>query len=238
MNWSKSFGVKHWAAWSPKIVTNEDWLMWSKNPFPPIGSESPKVEGMNPINRRRLRRLGSMALDVVYRLPETSAPIIFCSKYGESFRCFELLKDLNETGAIAPQSFSLAVHNAIPSLYTIDRKLNSNVIAISSEAEVFSALLEAQGLFASGENMVRIIVAEEPIPGQYQKYCTFFEESYAYVIDVEPAGDISFTFSNEKGGEKIPSSLPVNLNVLRFLLGSSIHYVENINGVSWQLRRD
>jgi len=237
MNWSKPFGVKNWSAWSSKILTNEDWLNWAKNPYPPTGSESPKVEGMNPTNRRRLKRLGSMALNVLYRLPETSAPIIFCSKYCESFRCFELLKDLNETGTIAPQSFSLAVHNAIPSLYTIDRKLNSNVIAISSEAEVFSALLEAQGLFASGENMVRIIVAEEPIPGQYHKYCTFVEESYAYVIDIEPVGDISFAFSNEIG-EGIPSGLPVNLNVLRFLLGSSIYCVENINGVSWQLRRD
>lgn len=238
MNWSKPFGIKSWAAWSPTIKTNEEWLSWSENPFAPVGSESPKVKGMQPINRRRLKRLGSMALEVTYRLPETAAPIIFCSKYGEIDRCFDLLKELTETGAVSPQSFSLAVHNAIPSLYTIDRKINSNVIAISSDAEVFSALLEAHGLFSSGEKMVRIIVAEEPIPDAYQKYCDFVGESYAYAIDLEPFGKISIGFSAAQDRNITSSLLSTNLSVLRFLLGSEKSYSESINGVSWQIRRD
>ena len=237
MNWSTSFGIKKWAAWSPEVRTNEEWLEWLKNPFPLKGYETPKVEGMNPINRRRLKRLGSMALEVVYRLPETTSPIIFCSKYGESSRCFELLKELTETNTIPPQSFSLAVHNAIPSLYTIDRKLNSNVIAISSEAGVFSALIEAQGLFASGESEIRIIVAEEPIPEVYQRYCDYVDESYSYAIDLEAKGDISIGFSTIQGEAKISNGLSVNLNALHFLIGRVKHYTENINGVSWQLRR-
>ena len=237
MNWSKPFGIKNWAAWSPAINTNEEWLAWSKNPFSPVGPDSPKVEGMQPINRRRLKRLGNMALGVTYRLPETTAPIIFCSKYGEIDRCFGLLKELTETGAVSPQSFSLAVHNAIPSLYTIDRKINSNVIAISSDAEVFSALLEAQGLLASGEELVRIIVAEEPIPDAYQKYCNFVGESYAYAIDLEPFGDISVGFNAAKSEDPVLSELSTNLNVLRFLLSSEKSYAESVNGISWQLRR-
>jgi len=238
MNSSKSFGVKNWAAWSPAIRSNEEWLAWSKNPFPPIGMDSPRVEGMQPINRRRLKRLGSMALEVVYRLPEISAPIIFCSKYGESDRCYKLLKDLTETGSIAPQSFSLAVHNAIPSLYTIDQKINSNVIAISSDAPVLSAILEAQGLFASGEKIVRIIVAEEPVPSVYQKYCDFTEESYAYVLDLEPNGDVVINFSDVQCEVQIAEVLSINLNVLLFFLGSKKYYSQEVNGLYWQLRRN
>ena len=237
MNWSKPFGVKNWAAWSPAIKTNEEWLAWSQNPFSPIGSESPKVEGMQSINRRRLRRLGSMALETTYRLPETSAPIVFCSKYGESDRCYELLKELTETGIVSPQSFSLAVHNAIPSLYTIDRKINPNVIAISSDAEVLSALLEVQGLFASGEEMVRIIVAEDSVPEVYKHYCDFVGESYAYAVDLVSAGDISIGFSNIQDSDPIAQNLSINLNVLRFLIGAEKCYAEKVNGVCWQLRR-
>jgi len=238
MNWSRPFGIKNWAAWSPAIKTNEEWLAWSKKPFSPAGSESPKVEEMQSINRRRLKRLGSMALSVAYRLPHTNAPIIFCSKYGEIDRCFGLLKELTETGVVSPQSFSLAVHNAIPSLYTIDRKINSNVIAISSDAGVFSALLEAQGLLASGEESVRIIVAEEPIPEAYQKYCNFVGESYAYVIDLESLGDISIGFNVSQGSGIDSSELSTNLNVLQFLLGSKKNYTASIGNVFWQIRRD
>lgn len=238
MNWSKTFGIQNWAAWSPTLRTNEDWVTWASDPFRPTGSESPKVEGMQAINRRRLKRLGSMALEVTYRLPKTDAPIIFCSRYGESDRCHELLKELAETGAVSPQSFSLAVHNAIPSLYTIDRKANSNVIAIASDADIFSAILEAQALLACGEQMVRVIVAEEPIPEPYKKYCNNIDESYAYAIDLVQSGNISIGFEAVKLDDPKRSGLSTNLNVLQFLLSSKDHYVEAINGVSWQLRKN
>jgi hypothetical protein len=237
MNWSKPFGIKNWAAWSPLIKSNEEWLDWSKNPFPLLGSESPKVEGMQSINRRRLKRLGSMALEATYRLPESMAPVVFCSKYGEIERGYQLLKELTETGAVSPQSFSLAVHNAIPSLYTIDRKINPNVIAISSDAGIFSALLEAQGLFSLGEEVVRIIVAEEPVPDTYNKYCEFINESYAYAIDLEPGGMLSLAFTGGNDNKLSPQNYSTNLNVLRFLLSSDKDDVEIINGARWQLRR-
>jgi hypothetical protein len=237
MNWSKPFGIKNWAAWSPLIKSNEEWLDWSKNPFPLLGSESPKVEGMQSINRRRLKHLGSMALEVTYRLPETSAPIIFCSKYGELQRCQELLMELVKSGTVSPQSFSLAVHNAIPSLHTIDRKIHSNVIAISSEAQIFSAILEAQGLFSSGEEMVRIIVAEEPALDVYKKYFDFKNESYSYAIDLERGGNLSLGFAGSNDDELTSQNLSTNLNVLRYFLSGEKDYAEIVSGLCWRLRR-
>ena len=69
MNSPTKFGVKAWAAWSSLLRTQEDWLTWAKNPFIPNGEDKPKVEGMQSINRRRLKRLGSMALETAYGLP-------------------------------------------------------------------------------------------------------------------------------------------------------------------------
>ena len=238
MNSSTKFGVKAWSAWSSSLSTQEDWLAWAKNPFTPNGEDKPKVEGMQPINRRRLKRLGSMALGAAYSLPEVSSPIIFCSKLGESERCYELLKELTETGALSPQSFSLAVHNAIPSLYTIDKKLNSNVLAISSEAGVFSAIVEALGLFACGEQMVRIIVAEEAVPGEYRQYCDFTDESYAYAIDLVPAGDVSLSFSRDAEHSLDSVELSTNLQAFQFLLTGDRLCKCVIGKTSWTLKRE
>lgn len=237
MSQSTKFGVKAWSAWSPSLRTQEDWLAWAKNPFAPNGEDKPKVEGMQPINRRRLKRLGSMALETAYGLPETNAPIIFCSKIGESERCYELLKELTETGAISPQSFSLAVHNAIPSLYTIDKKMNSNVLAISSEAGVFSAIIEALGLFACGEQIVRIIVAEEAVPSEYSQYCDFTGETYAYTLDLIPDGNMSLSFSSYEGLGKESSDLSFSLDAFRFLLSDDAECQRIVGKTSWNLKR-
>jgi hypothetical protein len=237
MNSPTQFGVKNWSAWSTSLRTQEDWLAWTKNPFIPNGEDKPRVEGMQPINRRRLKRLGSMALETAYRLPEINAPIIFCSKIGESERCYELLKELTETGAISPQSFSLAVHNAIPSLYTIDKKMNSNVLAISSEAGVFSAIIEALGLFACSERIVRIIVAEEAVPNGYKQYCDFSGETYAYAIDLVPDGDISLSVTDSEGLGKESSDLSSSLEAFRFLISNDAVYQRIIGKTSWKLKR-
>ena len=238
MNSSAKFGLKAWSAWSSSLRTQEEWLAWAKNPFTPNGVDKPKVEGMQPINRRRLKRLGSMALETAYNLPDVSCPIIFCSKLGESERCYELLKELAETGALSPQSFSLAVHNAIPSLYTIDKKLNSNVLAISSEAGVFSAIIEALGLFACGEQAVRIIVAEEAVPSEYRQYCDFTDESYAYAIDLVPSGGMSLSFSgNEQQGSE-SNALSTNLQAFRFLLSGERSCECAIGKTSWLMKRE
>lgn len=238
MNSSVNFGLKAWSAWSSSLRTQEEWLTWAKNPFPPNGTDKPRVEAMQPINRRRLKRLGSMALETAYSLPESSAPIIFCSKLGESERCYELLKELAETGILSPQSFSLAVHNAIPSLYTIDRKIHSNVLAISSEAGVFSAIVEALGLFACGEQVVRIIVAEEAVPGEYRQYCDFADESYAYAIDLVPEGDMSLSFSGNEHRSIDSAALSTNLQAIRFLLSGDRLCECAIGRTTWALKRE
>lgn len=238
MNSSAKFGLKAWSAWSSSLRTQEEWLSWAKNPFTPNGADKPKVEGMQPINRRRLKRLGSMALETAYNLPDTSSPIIFCSKLGESERCYELLKELAETGALSPQSFSLAVHNAIPSLYTIDKKMHSNVLAISSEAGVFSAIIEALGLFACGEQIVRIIVAEEAVSNEYRQYCDFADESYAYAIDLVPTGNMSLSFSGNEQCRLDSAELSTNLQAFRFLLSDDRLCECAIGRTSWMLKRE
>lgn len=236
MNHSNSFKITSWHAWSPAIQTKEAWENWAKNPFTPTGDNSPPVEGMQPIHRRRLNQIGKLALEPAYKLPFSEAPIIFSAQYGDLNRCYELLKELTETGAISPQAFGLSVHNAIPGLYTIDKKIHSNVTAIASKDGVISALIEALGLFSQNETSVRIIVVHNPIHQEYKKYCNFVDESYGFAIDIEPNGNIKLGFSTSSQEQK-QESLSSNLNVFKFLIGSDTKFSEVINGTLWELRR-
>jgi len=237
MSHPSSFGIESWSAWSPSLQTSSDWLSWVESPTPLAGNEKPRVECMQPMNRRRLKQLGAMALETAFSLPEEGVPVIFCSQQGESTRCYELLQELTESGKLSPQSFSLAVHNAIPSLYTIDRKLNSNVIAISSNSGIFSAITEAIGLFSDGEKKVRIVMAEEPTPEIYKMYCDFPDEAYAYSLDLIPVGDLSLNLSTAKGIKSGADNISINLDVLKFLLSKNQVYEATIDNTLWQLRR-
>ena len=235
-NWSAPFQITHWHAWSPAVQSKEAWLEWAKAPYSTNGEDSPVVEGMQPMNRRRLKQLGKMALDPTYRLPPSDSPIVFSTQYGDLTRCYELLKELTETGAISPQSFGLSVHNAIPGLYTIDKKLHSNVTALASTDGVMSALVEALGLFAQRESSVRIIVVENAVQKEYKNYCDFVDESYGFAMDVTPGGNLQLAFSASTNTPTNPT-LPSNLNAFRFLIGDDSSFSEVINSTLWQIRR-
>ena len=234
--WAAPFEITHWHAWSPAAQTREAWLEWAKEPFSTNGEGSPVVEGMQAMNRRRLKQLGKLALDPAYRLPPTDNPIIFSNQFGDLTRSYELLKELTETGAISPQSFGLSVHNAIPGLYTIDKKLHSNVTALASTDGVMSALIEALGLFAQGETSVRIIVVENAVQPEYKNYCDYVDESYGFAMDVTPGGNLQLAFSASANNQAKPV-LPSNLNIFRFLITGDTTFSEVINNTLWQMRR-
>ena len=116
--------------------------------------------------------------------------------------------------------------------------MNSNVLAISSDAGVFSAIIEALGLFACGEEMVRIIVAEEAVPSEYIQYCEFTNESYAYAIDLVPAGDMTLSFSGNEQQSSDSPQLSTNLQAFQFLLSGERLCECAIGRTSWLLKRE
>ena len=115
--------------------------------------------------------------------------------------------------------------------------MHANVLAIASEAGIFSALIEALGLFSSGETMVRIIIAEEGIPKEYKQYCSFADEAFAYALDLVPDGNLALSFATntEMGQDVIP--LSPNLEVLRFLLNQHSECKYPIGKTIWRMKR-
>jgi hypothetical protein len=235
--WSRTFGISNWSAWTSTFQSNEKWLSWAKNPCLLGGQDVPKLEAMQASIRRRTNKLGRVALEPVYKLPKADYPIIFCTRYGELERCFELLKGLAETGDVSPQSFSVAVHNAIPGLYSIDQKLNSNITALAAVGSAHAGLLEAIGLFSQGERVVRLVVCQETTPEVYKTFTNSQLFSYGYAIDLVAGGDLKIGFSEEITVSK-DLLTDSDLNLLAFLLDLDRgDYCEEIDGVQWRLSR-
>jgi len=238
MERSRFFGVSNWSAWTSSLQSNEEWMIWAKKPyFFNEEYEVPKLHAMQTSIRRRTHKLGRIALEPVYKLPEIDYPIVFCSRYGELERCSELIKVLIESGDVSPQSFSLAVHNAIPGLYSIDQKINSNITALAAVGSAHAGVLEAIGLFSQGEKVVRLIVCQESMPAIYKSFTNSNCYSYGYAIDLVAEGDLSLGFS-EKPEVSKDLLADSDLNLLSFFLDNGrMDYCEEIDGVKWYLNR-
>lgn len=231
-----SFAIKNWAAWHTTLRSQEAWLKWAQQPVELIGTDIPQLTSYSAAIRRRVHRLGKLALQVLSELPPTHAPILFCSRFGELDRSFSLLKELTESGQVSPQAFSLAVHNAIPSLFTIEQASNVNLTALASHSSVFTGIIEALGLFTQGEQQVRLIYCEDIVPEYYTQFINGPQTSYAFALDLIPEPSFQLHFKTDTT-PTAPLMLPPDLAMLRFLISDQSEFSAQVDCVNWCLQR-
>lgn len=220
---SRSFAVSAWAAWAPGLQTQQEWLQWAVCSVLPVGDGAPAVAAMPPMQRRRLLRLGKMALENLYALAGEASdevPIVFASRNGETHRSLQLLRELYEQGGVSPQSFSLSVHNAIAGLFTIANSLHGNVVAVSGGRHTAQAgLVEAVALLAEGAPAVLLLVCDEPLPDVFQQYADEPQCAYAYGVILKPGTDFGFDISTEGHAD---ADLPEALSMFRFMINPAL----------------
>jgi len=215
------FAFRHWAAWAPGLERREDWLAWTAAPRRPEGEAAPAVSEMPAMLRRRADRLGRMALAVLYQSTCRSAPIIYCSRYGELGRVAKLLAELAATGAVSPQGFSVSVHNAIAGLYSIATRGHENVQSLAAaEATPLAGLVDAAGLLADGADCVRLVLCEEPVPPVFGAFAEPCDCPYAVLLELAPGNDFRFEWTGSLPAA-VPQALPPALALLHFLLSDA-----------------
>ena len=92
-----AFSVKEWSAWAPGLVDQEAWRAWAVAPWLPTGEETPALAEVPAMQRRRIERLGRMAVQTAFwcqRAEESGVPLIFASRHGDVARSMELLEAL------------------------------------------------------------------------------------------------------------------------------------------------
>lgn len=168
--------------------------------------------------RRRAERLGRMLLETLFEptLAYHGQPLIHASRHGEATRTVPLLTELARDGAVSPQSFSMAVHNATSGLFTIARQSQAPVTAIAAGPETACAgLTEAIGQLADGAASVLLCFSDEPLPALYQPFVDDAEAPFAFTLELATGNEFTLTSLPGRGGNATP------LDLLRFLLGNA-----------------
>lgn len=240
------FTVADWAAWAPGLTGAEDWRAWARQPYPPRGEDTPPLTEVPAMQRRRIERLGRMAMQAAYWCQPAQAeamPLVFASRHGDPARSLELLDAMTRGEAMSPAGFSLSVHNAIAAMYSIVRGECGNYVALAAGAATAeAALVEAAGLLADGAPEALVVLYDSPLPEVYQSYADEPDPYYAWCWRIARAGEgpcIALANAADEPGieEPAPPGLPHGLDVLRFLLAGDAELTFRNQGVQWRWSR-
>ncbi|RKH14885.1 3-oxoacyl-ACP synthase [Corallococcus sp. CA053C] len=228
------FTIQRWAAWAPGLVEPAAWEAWLTTPHALPAEGTPALTEMPAMMRRRVDRLGRIALQASYQahVDAPDAPVLFASRYGDLGRSVELLTQLARSEPLSPTSFSLSVHNAIGALYSIARGDPSSYGAIAAgEETVEAAFTEACGLLADGVPRVMVVIYDEPVPAPLQHFSESqgleFPHAWACLLAASTGADAlhlgchAGTQAAEAPEAPEPpetDGLPADLRALRFLV--------------------
>ena len=144
---------------------------------------------------------------------EQSTPVVYCSRHGDISRSTDVLTSLAEGDDVSAIQFSLAVHNAIGGIYSIQTANNANLSAITASDEpLMPTLIEAYGLLQQNEKKVLCVIADRPLPEVYQQvelsnfpaYVLAFVMTAGDVISISQLGSDAVV-STEKGINQVIS---------------------------------
>ena len=239
------FSVVDWSAWAPGLATKSQWQAWAQAPTLPEGPDTPALPEVPAMQRRRIERLGRMAIQAACwcEQPDDAGqvPLVFASRHGDVARSMELLDTLRQDTPMSPTAFGLSVHNAVAALYSIARGQRGNYIALAGgRGTVEAACVEAFGLLADGAPEVRVIAYESPLPTVYAGFADEPDPFFAWcwrLARVEAPGT-RLSLSWGSGTPDSPAgALPHSLEALRFLLSGEPGLQLQADGQQWTWQR-
>ncbi len=239
---SVRFSIERIEAWAPGLESAADWDAWARGERTPGVKGEPPLKQMAPMLRRHAAQLGRMACDVAYRAlgDRRDVPMVFCSRYGEVDRSVALLTALADGSGVTPTSFGLSVHNAVPGLFTMARREQSNCIAMSAgTASTEYGVIEAVGLLTNISDTVLIVSSDCAVPDVYSAFSDQHDAAFAWAALLHTPNERSVELSwrsAQKSDEVRAPREPGGLRVLRALLGRQ-KITSYANGVQeWRWR--
>ena len=234
-----------WAAYAPGIATREQWLAWAQAPFLPQGDETPALAELPPLMRRRIDRLGRVAIQALAwcREAETSGvPVVFASRHGDVARSQQLLESLAASEPMSPAGFGLSVHNAIAALHAIACGERGNYTAIAGGSETAEAALgEAAAMLHDGAEQVLLVVYDAVLPAVHVPFLDEPDPCYAWAWRIAPTGRGGTRLSLAPAADLEPATvvpaLPHGLDVLRFVLAGESVLGHRARAAGWRWRR-
>lgn len=181
---SIELAVRRWAAWAPGMEDAASWGRWARDEGVIAGPIRPDVSSVASLQRRRLSDVSRMAFTVAAQCLDDGEPgpaLVFCSRYGEYPRSFEILQDLARQQPISPAAFSMSVHNTAASQFSMHRHDHSQFTALAAgEATLETAFVEAWSQVADDTGgSVMVVYHDQPLPALYRQQETSVTDSLA-----------------------------------------------------------
>jgi hypothetical protein len=164
------FTVARWHAWAPGADTAASWSCWLSGTLAADPDAQPDVSQLPPLLRRRLDRLGRMALHTAWSCLDDmeAAEFVFASRHGALRRTVDLLIALAHDEPLSPTLFSVSVHNGTAGLYSIARRDHRASTAIAAGRDTLGmGLLEGAAMVAAGTSQVLVCYADDCLPLPY-----------------------------------------------------------------------
>lgn len=244
------FAVNAWAAIAPGIFSNHQWQEWAISPWLPEGQVASALQAVPAMARRRLSRLGRMAVTVVDDVSsgaeQAGLPVVWASRYGDAQRSLDMLREHVLVQPLSPTAFALSVHNGIGAQYSIARKINMNALSIAAGANTAEAgMVEAASLLADGYPEAVVVCYDAPLPDSYARFHDHPVAEFAWALRIsrEPLNSQSRCFSLKAEASSdlrvLPGpSLPPGLDVLRFMLSDETQLHRPHQRGAWRWNRD
>jgi hypothetical protein len=247
---TQAFQIRDLSAFAVGLEDKASWTEWARKPWLPSGSAAPALSELPPMQRRRVEKLGRLALQVAFwcqSAADADWPLVFASRHGDLARTYAMLQELARGEALSPTHFGLSTHNAIAAQYSIARGLPANYLAVSAGACCAeAAVVEAQALLADGAGDVLVVHYDSAVPADYEGFadepgCDF---AWAWRLGRADAGAASpggpvFSLAAVDGLPVAAAAAPRwphGLDVLRFMLSGDrlLEYADADRGWRWQ----
>jgi hypothetical protein len=149
-----------------------------------------------------------------------------------------VLNELADDQPVSPMHFSLAVHNAICGILSIQTGLTSNISTIAAGQEgLVPVLLEAAGILLSGTKKVLCVICDVTLPEIYRDDQSLPKIPYAISFIVSKSEGINLTltqlprYTEKQKTNQLPTCL------IEFLSSDKTELLINHNEATWKLAR-
>jgi hypothetical protein len=212
--------VADWAAAASGRNDKRDWLGWAQGE-PPRSDAGPSAA-----------------------LPASFRRFIFCSRHGEFGRTRALLETLARREEPSPAEFSLAVHNALAGILSIERKNDAGHTAIAAGADSFGfGLVEAAAcLRIKPAEPILLVYFDEGLAGEYAELREGQETALAValllVAGQNDGGDLLLSYAPGPRDAPACPATDQALDFLRFLLSNESERTSSGGSIEWRRHRD
>jgi hypothetical protein len=231
------FSISSWSGWT---VSANRSARFAGDDSPIRFSDVPDASMVPPLLRRRLNFMGRSCVgEMMQHLePGEDIPIVFCSRHGDIERTLKVLLDLAAGEPASPMDFSLAVHNAIAGVLSINSQITSSISSMATgKGAVVPVLLEALGMLSEKIAKVLCIICDVALPEIYRTADDANDHPFVVCFTVTRANPANLQLQYEGPAGAVACADDAPLDFIAFLASETAVFNVEHNAGCWTVVR-